>query len=246
MPAQPCRSATLRFNRRLAALTALYRYLMLMDADAPDCPVIARRHYLRRGRQLPRDVEDATLEQLFAVIDSSRDRAMFLLMLRCGLRVGEVQTLTLDDLFLNPTAGQLPRLWLHGKGGYERVAYLSAQTLTAVRAWLRERPQTTAAALFLNRFNQPLTVTGIQWRLRVHCRKAGIWLTCHQLRHTFARHLIEAGVPITTIQRLLGHSRIRLTETYLHISDQQVQRDYQAAIATLTDRWLRGDDGLKD
>ena len=166
---------------------------------------------------------------------------MFLLMLRCGLRVGEIQALTLDDLFLKPRAGQLPRLWLRGKGGYERVAYLSAQAVVAVQMWVEDRPKTTTPTLFLNRFNEPLTVTGIQWRLRVHCRKAGIWLTCHQLRHTFARHLIEAGVPITTIQRLLGHNRIRSTETYLHISDKQVQRDYQAAIATLTNRWLGGD-----
>jgi site-specific recombinase XerD len=64
----------------------------------------------------------------------------------------------------------------------------------------------------------------------------GIWLTCHQLRHTFARHLVEAGVPVTSIQRLLGHARLRTTETYLSISDNQVQADYRAAMTMLAGR----------
>lgn len=67
-----------------------------------------------------------------------------------------------------------------------------------------------------------------------------MWVTCHQFRHTFARHLVEAGVPVTTIQRLLGHVRIRTTEVYLHISDTQTQADYQAAMAVLAQRLAGG------
>jgi site-specific recombinase XerD len=63
-----------------------------------------------------------------------------------------------------------------------------------------------------------------------------VWITCHQLRHTFARHLIEARVRVTSLQRLLGHVRLRTTETYLHISDGQVQADYEAAMAEIARR----------
>ena len=63
-----------------------------------------------------------------------------------------------------------------------------------------------------------------------------MWVTCHQLRHTFARHLVEAGVPVTTIQKLLGHARLRTTELYLHIADSQTQADYQSAMAILAER----------
>jgi site-specific recombinase XerD len=63
-----------------------------------------------------------------------------------------------------------------------------------------------------------------------------VWITCHQFRHTFGRHLTEARVPVTSIQRLLGHVRLGTTEVYLHISDQQVQVDYEAALIQITSR----------
>jgi site-specific recombinase XerC len=108
--------------------------------------------------------------------------------------------------------------------------YLSSQPLAALHTWLEVRPVVESQAVFLNRFGKRLTVTGIQGRLAKYCREAGLWLTCHQLRHTFGRHLTEAKVPVTTIQRLLGHARLRTTEVYLHISDAQVQEDYDAAM----------------
>jgi site-specific recombinase XerD len=230
-------------NRRLAAVRTFYRFLSLMAENAPRNPVIPPRHAIRQGRRLPRDVEDDEIETLFSVIDSPRDRAMFLLMLRCGLRVGEVRHLSLNDLYLQPSPGQLPRLWVRGKGDEQRVAYLSAQSLAALQDWLAVRPIVAAQAVFLNRIGRRLTVTGIQFILAGYCRQAEIWLTCHQLRHTFARHLVEAGVPVTTIQRLLGHARLRTTETYLHISDGQVQADYQAAITQLAERLALGGEG---
>jgi site-specific recombinase XerD len=120
------------------------------------------------------------------------------------------------------------------------VAYLSTQALVGLQGWLDERPSVPCSAVFLNRFNGQFSVTGIQLCLAAYCRKAGIWLTCHQLRHTFARHLVEAGVPVTSVQRLLGHARMRTTETYLSISDSQVQADYQAAMAALSGRLALG------
>lgn len=122
-------------NRRLCALRSFYHFLAIESENAPRNPVIPRRHFIRRGERLPRDVEDTLLEGLFAVIDHPRDRAMFLLMLRCGLRVGEVRSLSLGDLYLEPSFGSLPRLWLHGKGNKQRVVYLSAQALAALQNW---------------------------------------------------------------------------------------------------------------
>jgi site-specific recombinase XerD len=223
-------------NRRLAALRSFYHFLDIESDGAPPNPVLPKRHFIRQGRRLPRDVEDADVERLFAVIDSPRDRAMFLAMLRCGLRVGEVRNLSLGDLYLQPTPGSLPRLWLRGKNGTQRVAYLSSQALAALNEWLVVRPNVEDQAIFLNRFGRRLTVTGIQYCLARHCRRAGVWITCHQLRHTFGRHLVEARVPVTSIQRLLGHVRLRTTQTYLHISDRQVQADYEAAMVEITQR----------
>lgn len=98
----------------MAALSSFFRFLAVESADAPRNPVIPKRHFIRQGTRLPRDIPDPALEKLFAVITGPRDRAMFLLMLRCGLRVGEVRSLSLPDLYLEPSFGSLPRLWLHG------------------------------------------------------------------------------------------------------------------------------------
>ena len=143
-------------NRRLAALRSFYRFLGL-EARTGASPTRSFPSAISSGHgsRLPRDVEDRDLAALFDVITEPRDRAMFLLMLRCGLRVGEVRALTLPDLYLHPSPGSLPRLWLHGKGGVERVVYLSAQPLAALQAWLAVRPTSSAPAVFLNRFGQP-------------------------------------------------------------------------------------------
>lgn len=217
-------------NRRLCALRSFFQFLNVQDENAPINPVIPKRHFIRPGERLPRDVEDKALEALFAVISNVRDRAMFLLMLRCGLRVGEVRNLSLNDLYLEPSSGSLPRVWLHGKGSYERVAYLSSQASAALQTWLQSRPKVKGEAVFVNRFGKRLSVTGIQGRLAQYCRKAGLWMTCHQFRHTFGRHLTEAHVPVTSMQRLFGHARLKSTEVYLHISDAQAQEDYQTAM----------------
>jgi site-specific recombinase XerD len=223
-------------NRRLAALRAFYLFLALDADDAPPNPVIPRRHFIRPGEHLPRDVEDTELQKLFDVIGPARDRAMFILMLRCGLRVGEVRNLALSDLYLQPTPGNLPRLWLHGKGGRERVVYLASQPHAALLDWLEMRPKVADQAVFVNRFGRQMTVTGIQDRLAHYCRSAGLWVTCHQFRHTLGRHLVEARVPVTSIQRLFGHVRLRTTELYLHITNSQVQSDYEAAMQVVAER----------
>ena len=223
-------------NRRLSAIRAFYQFLEFERDDAPPSPVIPRRHFIPQGRRLPRDVEDGDVECLFAVIQEPRDRAMFLLMLRCGLRVGEIRNLSMTDLYLKPTNGHLPRLWINGKGDSHRVVYLSRQALDALQAWLEVRPKTESQALFLNRSSRRFTVTGIQLRLVHYCREAGVQITCHQLRHTFGRHMAEVGMPITSIQKLLGHVRLRTTQLYLYISDPRVQTDYEAAMEQVMQR----------
>ncbi|MCB0017959.1 MAG: tyrosine-type recombinase/integrase [Anaerolineales bacterium] len=209
-----------------------------MSPDAPATPVIPARHYLRRGRRLPRDVADLDIELLFSVIGDTRDRAKFLLMLRSGLRVGEVRNLDLSDLYLQTTGRQLPRIWVRGKGGCERMAFVSGQTLAILEHWLAlwSRAGSQTEAVFLNRFGRRFSVTGIQYRLAHYCEQVGLWITCHQLRHVFARHLVEAGIPVTSIQRMLGHARLKTTEIYLHISDPQVQADYRQALVAFNAR----------
>src|SRR3972149_3931306 len=107
------------------------------------------------------------------------------------------------------------------------MVYLSAQARTALKTWLAARPKVSAAAVFVNRFGKRLTVTGIQDRLAPNRHRAGIGAPCHDLGDTLGRHLAEARVPVTTIQRIFGHARLRAAELCVPISDPEVQASYE-------------------
>ena len=78
-------------------------------------------------------------------------------------------------------------------------------------------------------------------QLAKYCRQADIWVTCHQLRHTFACHMIAAGIPVTSVQKMLGHTSLRTTQLYVEVADKQVERDYHIGIQKViedTNVWL--------
>jgi site-specific recombinase XerD len=219
-------------NRRLAAILALYSFLMPED-DNLACPVLPRRHHLREPQRLPRPVQEADLRAFFAVVSDARDRAMFTLMLRCGLRVGEVAAMQLSDLYLDE---DFPRLLVRGKGSRQRTVYLSAQAGNSLREYLLTRPSATSEYVFLSYQLDGLSTTAIHYRLMRYRQQAGLALTAHQFRHSFANDLLNADVPVTSIQKLMGHRWIESTQAYVQANDRQVQEDYFAACEKL-DGW---------
>lgn len=219
--------ATIR--RRLIALHMFYDYLAYIREEHVANPVITQRHYIDQGHHLPRDIRQEEIEKLFTAIgDHLRDRTIFTLMLHTGMRVGEVVNLRLADVYLSEN--RLPHLRVIGKGQRERIAYLSATATLLLNEYLAKRPVKTEEKVFLNRRGKPITITGIQLQLAMYCRQADIWVTCHQLRHTFACRMIAAGVPVTSVQKMLGHTSIRTTQMYVQVADTQVERDYRAGI----------------
>ena len=227
-------------NRRLACIHSFFEYLA---AEEPRCrwanPVINRRHTLKTGSRLPRDVSDQDVSRIFAAISSERDRAMFGLMVGAGLRVGEVSTLQLDDIEAPTSLGNLAKLRVRGKGDKERVVWLTLSLWHALYAWLEKRPNTGSNRVFLNWRGQPITVSGIQYRLKQHCLAAGVEVSCHELRHTFARRLVEAGLPVDSLSKLLGHSHLHTTQRYIDGADPTVRADFSAAMARLEDALSR-------
>ncbi len=131
-------------KRRAAALKTFFDFLAEESDDLswPN-PVRMKRHAGRQPKQLPRDLSDSALERLWSVIISARDRAWFVLMLRGGLRVGEVVTLTLADLLCPASQDQPARLRVCGKGRKERIVLLTADAFAALQCWLAIRPTTT-------------------------------------------------------------------------------------------------------
>lgn len=216
-------------NRRLAAVVSLYRFLLTADMVIT-CPVLPKRHYLREPQRLPRPVNERELQRFFQSIDDPRDRAMFTLMLCCGLRIGEVSTLQLPDLYL----GESPsRMIIRGKGSRERTVYVSPQAERALQAWLEQRPTSRDKHVFVSYQQRQLSTTSISERIKHGCQVSGVDLTAHRLRHTFADHLLSAGTPITTIQKLMGHRFVETTQTYALANDRQVQADFYRATEKL-------------
>lgn len=227
-------------NRHLAVVISFYTYL---EGDYPNivCPVRVRRHFLRKPARLPRAVPVPALQRFFTAIEDTcpdagqrqRDKAMFLLMLRCGLRIAEVARLQLQDLFLEESR---PRIRVFGKNSKERIVYLSPQVEAALRAYLAERPFVACDFVFLSYQEQGMSTTAIHKRLMRYRKAAGIHLTAHQLRHSFANDLVDADVPITTVQKLMGHAWLATTQLYLEANDRKVQADFYQATEAL-DSW---------
>jgi site-specific recombinase XerD len=198
-----------------------------------------RKISIRLPKPLPRHLKDDQVRKFFTVITDSRDKAMFMLMLRCGLRVEEVSRLTVD-------AVELPRNRLfvaNGKGRKDRVVYLSKDARFALDAYLTRR-SSKAKHMFLVQkgplTGTPISVRGIQKRIEYYARESKIRVSCHQLRHTMATQLLNADADLSTIQDLLGHTHITTTQRYCRVSNLKVQRDYYNAIELVMQRSQAG------
>jgi len=222
-------------NCYLNSIRGFYEYL-IEEEQLPISHPVKRGYSLRLSRPLPRYLRDEDVPRLFNVINSKRDRAMFMLMLRCGLRVEEVSKLTMAAL-------DLPRSQLfiyEGKGVKDRVVYLSNDAYKILVQYLKVRSSSRVKRVFLiekGRFKgKPIQVRGIQHRMQYYAQIAGLKVSCHQLRHTMATQLLNADADLVTIQDLLGHTRIKTTQRYCQVSNLKVQRDYHKAIERVMHR----------
>jgi len=190
---------------------------------------------LRLPKPLPRHLKDEQVRRLFDGITDLRDRAMFMLMLRCGLRVQEVADLTVDVVEYE----RRQIFIFHGKGTKDRVVYMSEDARSALLAYLAKR-SSKAKALFLVQKGpmrgKPLSVRGIQKRIEYYARESGLNVSCHRLRHTMATQLLNADAELTTIQDLLGHGQITTTQRYCRVANLKVQRDYYKAMEVVLQR----------
>jgi site-specific recombinase XerD len=222
-------------NIYLASVRVFYRYLRHEVGIKLSNPFRAGKR-LRTPKPLPRFLQEEHIERLFDVIRGRRDQAMFMLMLRCGLRVSEVAGLGLGQIDLK----RRRVIVCNGKGAKERMVYISDDAREALAVYLNQRTSSRVKKVFLvekgNCKGQSLSVRGIQKRMEYYAKKAGLPVCCHQLRHTMATQLLNAEANIATIQDLLGHNWISTTQRYCKISNLAVQRDYQQAMQKIVER----------
>lgn len=184
----------------------------------------------REPKPLPRFLRDQEIKILMDSIKSRRDRAMCMIMLRCGLRVGEVAKLTFRAIDFEHR-----RIFVfNGKGPKDRIVYFSSDTCQAIKDYLHVRPPTYAKRLFLVEKGpyrgKPLSLRGIQKRLEYYAKKTGITVSCHRLRHTMATQLLNADAMLVSVQELLGHNSIISTQRYCKVSNKKAREDYFKAM----------------
>jgi len=222
-------------NCYLAIIRVFYAYLKYEEKITLKNPIKTGCR-LRVPRPLPRSLREEGIEQLFDAIQSTRDRAIFRLMLRCGLRVEEVSNLTLGAIDLKRRRVMV----INGKGSKDRVVYLSDDAANALGAYLKQRSHYRVKKVFLVDKGvykgRPISVRGIQKRMECYASKARLKVCCHQLRHTMATQLLNADAEVETIQDLLGHNWITTTQRYCKVSNVKVQRDYFKAMAVILER----------
>jgi site-specific recombinase XerD len=222
-------------NCYLDSIRGFYKYLKEEEDIEIENPVKSG-YLLRLPKPLPRFLQDEEVGKLFKVIMGARDRAIFYLMLRCGLRVEETAGLMLDDLDLR--RGTI--IVKSGKGAKGRMVYMSTDSHSAIKEYLRVRQSVRTKALFLvdkgALKGKPISVRGIQKRLELYARQSGLRVSCHELRHTMATQLLNAGADLTVIQDLLGHSRVATTQRYCRVSNLKVQNDYYKAMDLVVKR----------
>lgn len=239
-------------RRRLACLKAFFKFAQRSGA-LPRSPFAELEVTVPVPRTLPRSL---TLEEVRRLTHNARaglqaasdrktrqrierlpadraDRATILaVLLLCttGMRVGELTRLTLGDI--DPASGTIR---IFGKGSRERTAFVTEPGLQSLlRHHIAERARAAAGtkdALLINRNGAPLTAQALRLRLRKRAERAGFErrITPHMLRHTAATLLIEAGVDIRFVQRLLGHRSITTTELYTHVSDRSLRAALEGA-----------------
>lgn len=222
-------------NRRIHALKSFYEFLFVTGGNNEYPMPIKPSHYVRQGRPLPKKLTTAEVKRLFATITNEVDKTLFLLMLRCGLRVAEVAALKLSDMDWTEKA----LIVRQGKGRKDRRVYLSNDILSSLEQLLNLRPRAVPEdAFFWNqkRMYQSLSIKAIQKKMERYAKSAGIKASCHSLRHTFASNLLEEGAEVVYIKEFLGHNSIASSERYAKLSNQRVKQMYLQTIGKVINK----------
>ena len=211
---------------RLRVVQGLFRFLR-DQGYVPQSPMRHPRHHSLVPQDLPRPMAEEEVIALFRVIDALRDRTMFLLMVRCGLRVGEVSSLPGAAIDLVQGTVRID----NSKGHVDRVVYLAPDVAKALRQW--QGHQAAAAPYVFPSRGTSLTARQIRNLMTGYLKLAGITTAYspHSLRHPFATQLLNAGASLEVVKELMGHRSLEMTLRYTQLYDRTKRAQYDQAMA---------------
>jgi integrase/recombinase XerD len=223
---------------RLACILAFLHFLM--EQEIIPGSLLKRGIKLKLPDVLPRAMNPSDVRKLLCVIDETRDRALFLLLLRTGMRIGEALGLRLNALDIKD---RKIHLFEGEKNSMGRVVYLSDDALFAIKLWLTRRDK-NKEFVFYGQSNGHLCYSTGRGLFVKYLRKAGLdqkGYTVHCLRHTFASELLNAGMRLECLQQLLGHQDIEVTRRYARLTDTTREEEYFRAMALIEKGGIDGD-----
>jgi len=224
-------------STRLQLVYAFLRYLVDREVAHPD--LLKRKLKVKVPEALPRAIDREDIQQLLAVIDKPRDRAMILVLFRTGMRIGELLATRMSEVNLREKQITIMEAQKTRVG---RVAYLSEDASKALTVWLSQRDP-AKERLFYGQGRPRLSYTAIRMRFVKYLEAAGLahkGYSLHCLRHTCATELLNAGMRLECLQQLLGHSSIEMTRRYARLTDNTRREEYFRAMAIIEKGELYG------
>lgn len=220
--------------RLLSSLNSFFDYLV-SEGERKDNPSSAVDSP-KLGKYLPVVLSVEEVRAILKAAPNERDRAILEVLYGCGLRVSEVCSLKISEVYLKDMFVKVM-----GKGSKERLVPMAPSTASAIMNYLSVRPESDAGCedvLFLNRFGRALSRVAVFKMVKSVALVAGVDknLSPHTFRHSFATHLIENGADLRVVQEMLGHESILTTEIYTHVDSATWQREIKEIISTVLQR----------
>jgi integrase/recombinase XerD len=214
-------------------LRALYAFLVfLVDQGVLPQKIMERKVRIKLPDPLPRAISSEDIRLLLEAITTVRDRAIILLLLRTGMRIGELLAIKTTDLSFSE---RKILIYLGEKNFQGRAVYFSEDAEKALQQWLKTR---TSASQYLfpgrGKYGRPsicyVAAWGVMRRILARAGLADKGYSLHSLRHTFATDMLNAGMRLEVLQQLLGHQEIEMTMRYAKISSQTREHEYFKAM----------------
>lgn len=216
--------------RIISGIKSFYKFLLIDGYIQTDPTELLETPKV--GMKLPEILSVEEIDRILASIDlttaeGQRNRAMLEVLYSCGLRVSELISLRISDIYPEEEF-----IRVEGKGSKERLVPISKTALREIQNYLYYRGEQVVKRgaediLFLNRRGAPLTRVMVFIIIKRQAELAGIHknISPHTFRHSFATHLLEGGANLRAIQEMLGHEKITTTEIYTHIDREFLRRE---------------------
>jgi len=177
-------------------------------------------------KSLPKALTKEEIRRLIDAADNLRDKLIIILFYATGLRVSEMRNLNVEDINFEDEF----LIVRQGKGRKDRVVPLPKKVIELLKQYLKWRDEyylnKKENALFLNKNGKRMSYEYIEKIVRNVGKKAGIKVTCHMLRHSFATHMLENGADIRVIQEILGHEKLSTTQIYTKVTTKYLKEVY--------------------